>query len=289
MMNAHERPADVRRRWLVASLAAVGLLAALSARAGAQEPIFVIDWSKTTPASGRVVGDGVEITADTRGGTFPLATIQPPDLGRIGYAIRGQVRYSDVVGQGYLEMWNISVDGQRFFSRTLAGGGAGAALTGSSEWRAFELPFFLQGAAPPSRLEINVVLPGTGIVTVGRLNLVRLDEAAAGGMSAERVVGLIGAVVGSTIGILGGLMGWLVSRRLARTFVLGAMAAISALGIVLIAAGVVAALAGSSLSVVLLLLVAGVVMAMVFGLGLPSARRTYADAELRRMRAMDEG
>ena len=72
-------------------------------------------------------------------------------------------------------------------------------------------------------------------------------------------------------------------------FVLVAMAAISALGVVLIAAGVVAALVGSSLSVVMLLLVAGVVMAMVFGLGLPSARRTYADAELRRMRAMDEG
>jgi hypothetical protein len=288
-MSKRERRVDVSWRWLVASWAAVGLLAALVVPAGAQEPVLVIDWSTTAPASGRVVDGAVEVSADSRGGVFPLASVRPPDLGRIGYAIRGQVRYNGVVGQGYLEMWSVAVDGQRFFSRTLAGGGAGAALTGSSEWRTFELPFFLRGAASPSRLEINVVLPDTGTVTVGRLSLVRLDEAAAGGVSLERAVGLIGAVVGSTIGILGGLMGWLVSRRRARRFVLGAMAAISALGIVLIAAGVVAALVGYSLSVVMLFLVGGVVMATVFGLGLPSARRTYADAELRRIRAMDAG
>jgi hypothetical protein len=257
--------------------------------AGAQEPVLVIDWSKTAPASGRVLDGAVEVTADSRGGTFSLTSLQPPDLGRVGYAIRGQVRYSEVVGQGYLEMWSVFANGERFFSRTLAAGGAGAALTGNSDWRPFELPFFLQGAAGPTRLEINVVLPEAGTVTVGRLSLVRLDGAVAEGLGTERALGLIGAVVGSTIGILGGLIGWLVSRRRARAFVIGSMTVLSALGVVLIGAGILAAIAGTPWSALLLILLPGVVMATVFGLGLPAARRAYADAELRRMRAMDEG
>ena len=34
-----------------------------------------------------------------------------------------------------------------------------AALTGDSDGRAFELPFYLNGAAGPERIEINLVLP----------------------------------------------------------------------------------------------------------------------------------
>jgi hypothetical protein len=292
-MTAHRRPADLRRRWLAAGLAAslvaIGLLATVAVPAGAEEPVLVIDWSRTAPASGRVLDGTVEVTADSRGGTFPLASVQPPDVGRVGYAIRGQIRYSNVVGQGYLEMWSVFADGQRFFSRTLAASGSGAALTGSSDWRPFELPFSLQGGAGPARLEINMVLPDAGTVTVGRLSLVRLDGAGAEGLGPERTVGLIGAVVGSTIGILGGLIGWLVSRRRARAFVLRSMTVLSGLGIVLIGAGILAALVGTSWSFVTLLVLPGVVMATAFGLGLPAARRAYADAELRRMRAMDAG
>ncbi len=287
-MSVRERPADVWRR-LLATMAAVGIIVALAAPALAQEPVLVIDWSKTTPASGRFVDGAVEITADSRGGAFPLASVQPPDLGRTGYAIRGQVRYGNVVGQGYLEMWSTFADGRRFFSRTLEADGAAATLTGSSGWRTFELPFVLQGAPSPARLEINVVLPSSGTVSVGPLMLVRLDAQATTGLSGERAVGLVGAVLGSTLGVLGGLIGWLVSRRRARTFVLGSMTAIAALGIVFIAAGVLTALSGSSWSVVMLLVLAGVVMATAFGLGLPTARRAYVDAELRRMRALDEG
>ena len=36
----------------------------------------------------------------------PMATIDAPDLGTVGYTVRGQVRYMDVAGQGYLEMWS---------------------------------------------------------------------------------------------------------------------------------------------------------------------------------------
>jgi hypothetical protein len=207
----------------------------------------------------------------------------------VGYAIRGQVRYSNVEGQGYLEMWSVFADGRRFFSRTLATSGSLAVVTGNSDWRLFELPFVLQGAAGPARLEINIVLPQAGIVTVGQLSLVRLDGAGPESLSPEPTVGLIGAVAGSTIGIVGALIGLLVSRRRARAFVLGSMTVLSALGILLIGAAILAGLTGASGGFVTLLVLPGVVMAAVFGLGLPAARRAYADAELRRMRAMDAG
>ena len=51
--------------------------------------------------------------------------------------------------------------------------------------------------------------------------------------------------------------------------------------------GIVAAIAGQPWGVVALLMISGAVMATVFRASLPAARRAYAEAELRRMRAMD--
>src|SRR5207245_1908725 len=78
-----------------------------------------------------------------------------------GYVVAGQVRYEGVEGQGYLEMWTVFPDGQRFFSRTLAPRGPLAALPGESSWRRFELPCGLGGASqPPARAEVDLVWRG---------------------------------------------------------------------------------------------------------------------------------
>ena len=284
-MTGH-RPRAEARRTLGAIALAVGLLGAMAGSAAGQEPVIEIDWAKVAPASGHVVDDAAEVTAGAAGGTFTLVSVQAPSLGTVGYVVRGQVRHHDVAGMAYLEMWSVFADGSRYFSRTLAQTGPQAALTGTSDWRAFELPFYLNGSASPARLEINVVMPGPGTVDVGRLTLVRLDGFT-GGLRPDQIVGILGAVVGSTIGILGGLIGWLVARRRARRFVIGAMTVISALGVVLIGGGIVAAIAGQPWGVVALLMISGAVMATVFRASLPAARRAYAEAELCRMRAMD--
>ena len=136
-----------------------------------------INWATSAPASGQVVDGNAQVSADGSGGLFPLIAVDAPDLGRVGFSVRGRVRYSDVAGSGYLEMWSVFADGGRYFSRTLGAEGPMAVVTGTSDWRPFELPFFLEGAAPPSRLEINVVLPGSGTVEIGPLEVVRLAEA----------------------------------------------------------------------------------------------------------------
>jgi hypothetical protein len=286
-MSTHRPRADHRRRPLLATVAAAGLLVLLVIPARAQEPVLVIDWTTTTPASG-IVSDGiVEVTAGQQGGVFPLVSVTAPDLGRAGYVVSGQVRYSDVVGAAYLELWSVFADGSRYFSRTLATDGAMALLTGSSDWRPFEIPFSLQGGEPPNRLEINVVLPGAGTVGIGTLRLSRVDAAPA--LDQGQAIGLAGAVIGTTIGLYSALVSWLVGRRRARAFVIPSMTVLAGLGIVAIVAGAVAAILGTSLNVVIALVLPGIIVATAMRLAQPAIRAAYADAELRRMRAMDSG
>jgi hypothetical protein len=271
------------------TVATVALLAT-STVAVAQEPAATVDWASTPPLSGEVVGGNARVTADTAGGTFPLATVDAPELGTVGYSVRGQVRYSDVAGQGYLEMWSVFADGSRYFSRTLAPEGPMAVLTGTADWRPFELPFSLQGAAGPERLEVNVVLPGAGTVEVSPLELVRLDGAStgAGAWLSDRSIGVAGALIGVAVGVFSAVIAWLVGQRRGRRFVLPAMTAAMAAGIGLVVISVVGWVAGQPPNVVLFVFVCGLIVATVFGVSIPRTRRLYADSELRKMRAMDE-
>jgi hypothetical protein len=255
----------------------------------AQEPVVRIDWTVTPPASGEVVDGAARVTGGRPGGTYPLTAIDVPDLGTVGYAIRGRVRYTAVAGSGFLEMWSVFPDGGRYFSRTLATEGAMAALSGTSEWRPFELPFFLHGASPPSRLEINVMLPGEGTVDVGPLELVILPAGspADGAWLSDRLPGVVGAVLGSTIGLFGALIGVLVSRRQARGFVLPAMVVAAVAGLGLIITAGIALVADQPPAIAYVLFLPGAIMVILFGLGQPRVRRLYAEAELRRMRAID--
>jgi hypothetical protein len=275
----------------VSFLAAIALTLGAVAPALADSTVLEIDWRVSAPLSGEVVDGDVEVTA-SGGGHFPLAVIEPPDLGRVAYVLRGDVRYEDVAGQGYLELWSEMPDGARYFSRTLATGGPLAAITRTSGWRPFELPLVLGGAATPRRLELNLVLPGDGTVIIGPVRIVRLDagDASAGagsGPTTDQLVGLIGGLAGAALGIAGGTIGWLVSRRRAPRPVLGALRGGKVLGAILAVVGVAALLTGQPSSVAYPLLLLGGIMAGVSAAVLPGIRQAYADAELRRIRALD--
>jgi hypothetical protein len=82
-------------------------------------------------------------------------------------------------------------------------------------------------------------------------------------------------------------MGWLVSKRRARNFTLSAMAVATALGAALLVAGVVALATSQPYSTWFPLLLAGAILVPVFGLNRRTAQRAYAEAELRRMQALD--
>jgi len=98
-----------------------------------------------------------------------LLKIENPGISSQLYALSGEVRYQRVQGDGFLEMWNIFPPAKpggaeaQYFSRTLSPSGEMGKITGSSDWRTFNLPFNAMGAASrPSRLEANLILPGAG-------------------------------------------------------------------------------------------------------------------------------
>ncbi len=249
---------------------------------GAAQANEGIDWSETAPLSGVVEGAEVRIEGP---GTHPLIEIAVPAVAGDSYSVGATVRYENVVGDGYLEMWSYFEDGVEYFSRTLADEGPAAKLTGDSTGRTVEAPFFLNGASGPERVEINLVLPDGGTVWVGPLALEGFGGPAP--WFTEQQSAWVGATAGVLAGLAGAAIGILAGRRRSRRLVERTLQVGLAVGVVCLAVGGVAALASQPRHVWYPLLLIGVILTFVDGLLLPAMRRSQAAAELHRIKAMD--
>ena len=279
-------------------LASAGIAILVATRAVAAQEL-TIDWSRTAVPGGVVRAregpggaPGLELRGSGSGPTsLHLVTIEHPPVAGPGYVVAGQVRYEGVEGQGYLEMWTVFPDGQRFFSRTLAPRGPLAALHGESSWRRFELPFDLSGASQaPSRLEINLVMPGRGTVWLGPMQLqprTGTSGTTHGGWWSERVGVLLGVMLGSSLGVLGALIGVLGGRGKARRTVLALLVGMIALGGCLVLVGAAAAATSQPRHVWYPLVVLGGAAGLIALVILPAMRRRFAADELRRIDALD--
>jgi hypothetical protein len=215
-----------------------------------------------------------------------LLDIKNPGIATFHYAVQGKVRYENVQGKSYLEMWNHFPNGGKYFSRTLGESGPMQSLQGSSDWRPFVLPFFTdEKSGLPTRLLINVVFAGRGTVFVGPLKIVQYPN----GWWTERTAGLVGGIGGSIFGLLGGTLGILASLGKARRFVISLAATLAILGVVSLAFGAVAVVWGQPYEVYFPLLLGGILLPAVCGGNLPMFRRRYQQIELRKMAAMDAG
>jgi hypothetical protein len=163
-----------------------------------------------------------------------VLTIGSPKVTKDHYLVSGEVKYEGVEGDGYLEMWNHFGE-SAYFSRTMGENGPMAKLRGTSDWRAFILPFNATGEkSHPTKLVINVHLPAKGVVYLkSPLKLTEWSEspgasAQPGAWWSDRTGNLAGGIFGSVVGCLGGLMGWLSSKGRARSFVLNTARALTA-------------------------------------------------------------
>jgi hypothetical protein len=266
----------------------VAFLIATACGGRSEAPIAEVDWDRTAPASGHVVDGSVELSSEGAPVSLPLTTIEAPAVGGVGYELVGEVRYRGVAQPGYLEMWSVFPDGGRYFSRTLASEGPLAAIQGDSGWRRFRLPFSLEGATgTPSRLELNLVLASAGTVWVGPVRLLPVGSDASGTWWSSRTAGALGAIAGCVLGIVGAAVGVLAARGHGRSWVLGTMWAMLTIGVVLLIASVVAAIDPQPWSVTGTLLLPGAILVTVVGSTYRNVRRSYAQAELRRIRALD--
>lgn len=223
--------------------------------------------------------------------TVRILTIENPGITKKRYAITGEVRYRDVEGKGYLEMWGHFPGGGRYFSRTL-GSETLQPLKGSSDFRYFVLPFFMEAQTPPEKLVVNIVLPGSGTVEVRQLRLFEYEQnenplQVPGQWWSERMAGIIGGTLGGIIGCLGALCGLLSSRGKARTFVLGYMKVLIMFGVASLLLGIYAVIKSQPYAVYYPLLLFGVIVVAVVGGMFRNIRRRYTELELRKMQSLD--
>lgn len=284
------------------ALTAAALLA--SAPADAAETIKTVDWAEQKRAgpitAGEVLppGDGASThRLLVRGARSKVWSLDNPGIHTQRYALLGQVRCRGVAGQGHLELWNV-FGGERYFTRTLSAAGPMQSLSGDQGWRPFVLPFVAGGDERPTRLELNVVLPGRGEVELGALRLVALaadedplalaaTDATSGAWWSGRAAGIIGGSLGSLLGLLGGLVGVLGGMGRARGFVLGLLKVLIVFGLAASGVGLFAWLSGQPHAVYYPLLLCGMLDVLIpAALHVPLKRR-YEQLELRRMRALD--
>ena len=132
-------------------------------------------WDRALPTTATTrEANAVVVTAPAQGGgTIPVLTLDRPPVRDDAFALRGQIRYTDVSPPGYLQLTATFADGTQDASRARAPFGPMGELKGTSEWREFMLPSL--GKHPhqrPTRIEVSVVLPGGGTVYLGRASLV---------------------------------------------------------------------------------------------------------------------
>ncbi len=263
---------------------ALSFLAIVAVIAIAAPPLAAskIDWEATTPASGEVVDNELRIEGT---GTHLLVTISDPDITGDSYSIAGEIRFDAVGEAGYLEMWSYFADGGAYYSRTLDDSGPMAPFVGNSDGRAFEVPFFLNGAAGPDRVELSLVLADGGTVWISPLDLVGFNTGDA--WWSESQAGIVGAAGGILAGLSGAALGLLSRKQKSRRLVVGMLIGGAIVGSVLLVVTLAALIDGQPRHVWYPLGLFGLILAVVDGLLIPTMRKTYAAAELQRMRALD--
>lgn len=219
--------------------------------------------------------------------TVTVTTVTRYEPKTSAYVVRGKVRYENVEGTAYLEMWNILPDGSRYFSRTLGDFGPMKKISGTSGLRDFELPFNLMDAKPEYvELEINVVMPGPGKIELSSLELSDIDLAAFGSF------GMVGGLLGGVGGLFGAVYGiscsLLIPRGRGRRFLVGMTVAATLLGVVMLVLGLAALATGRPFDIWYPLILTGGMFLVLFPtLGFTVVRKGYRQAELRKMQALD--
>lgn len=268
---------------------------ALAAKGAAQDFSWSTLMNEGKIPEGELVGESLKLeNASAQPRTFKLFILPQPGITSPSYAINGKLKYEGVEGTGYLEMLNHFPDGKVYFTKTLSVFGEMRSIQGSSDWRAYSLPFYVRDesgwlADRPVKLEMNLVLPGKGTVYIRSIQLVMpaAGESQTGAWWGARASGLMGGVFGGIMGLLGAMTGILASRGKARGFVLSVYWGLLGVGLCLLAVGVFAVIRHQPYAVYYTLLFTGGLMSVLSLLLMPVVRRRYQDLELRRMSAAD--
>jgi hypothetical protein len=116
----------------------------------------------------RVSSDGngsLKITA-TVPTVVRLFEVHDMDIENARLIYRAKLRTENINGHVYLEMWCHFSGSGEYFSR-----GLHSPLTGTVDWTAEEVPFFLREGQNPDYVKLNLVINGSGTVWIDDIRL----------------------------------------------------------------------------------------------------------------------
>lgn len=266
-----------------------------------RSPVVTVEWNQLKDEgrlkTGEIVRgqndqhDHLKLVHEKSGNhLITLWEMDAPPITTPSYALRGTIRYDNVVGSGFLELLNHFSDGV-YFTRTMDTMGPMQSVTGTSPEREFILPFHTLGQVPaPKKLVLNLVLNGPGTVEIGPLELIAIDTPAAmsgSGWWSDSTGGLIGGIGGTILGLLGGLIGTLAGVGKGKKLVLVVSTTMAGLGAMVLITGIYGVATGQPYAVFYPLLLLGGMMTLTGLVTLFVVPSRFRDIELRRMQALD--
>jgi hypothetical protein len=90
--------------------------------------------------------------------TICLGEVSGLDIHNAKLVYEAKVRSKGLEGTAFLEMW-CQVAGGQYFSR-----GMNSVVTGTTDWKKLETPFFLQPGQKAEKVTLNIVINGKGTV-----------------------------------------------------------------------------------------------------------------------------
>lgn len=232
-----------------------------------------------------------------------IVTIATPGISKPSYAVKGEVRYDNISGEGYLELVSYFPGDKQYFSRTMAPEGPLMKLSGSSDWREFILPFYATEGKDgkimeaPEKLVLSAHLPQGGAISLRTVSLFQYNAKESPLLAqvpvnpnawwSEEQAGGLGGLLGVVGGTLGALIGILTGIGRGRSFVFTLINLALITSAISLTAGVVALTKSQPFIVYYPLLLYGGLTAFVFGLNLRGIKRRYSAIELRKMESID--
>lgn len=288
----------------------VGLTVATSHQAHAEELILAVD-AIHTPANIQLKSVRVQdvdsnnptleatvLPAQTR---TEILALQPPAILRAVYALKGEIRYDDIRGAGFLEMNNV-LDTKSYFTRTLQNSGPMQSINGTSSWRPFLVPFYRNSkgsmseieTGSPTELTLAVVLPEGGTVQLRNIRLVQFAPeedpfSNPNDWMSQRQLNSALSIAGTAVGLIGGLIGLLCAVGRGQALVLSALRGFMALGAAMTLFSAAAYLRHQPMNLVVPIGGMGILLTIIAGVNLPKLKKYFTELELRKMKAVDVG
>ena len=106
---------------------------------------------------------------DTKEGqTIRLFEIQDTDAEQCLVTYRATMKTEGLAGRAFLEMWCRVPGRGEFFSK-----GLNQAITGTTGWASYEIPFYLKKGQKSDLIKLNLVIEGTGKVSMKDIELLK--------------------------------------------------------------------------------------------------------------------